>query len=43
MTTTYTGSYRSDGSDWIPIDGTAQVTTPPTTITVLTAHAELVN
>ena len=43
MTTTYTGSYRTETSDWIPIDGTAQVTSPPIPITVLTARADLVS
>jgi hypothetical protein len=43
MTTTYTGRYHTGDGEWIPVDGTAQVTTPPTTITVLSAHADLVN
>jgi len=43
LTTTYRGEYSVAGGAWLPIEGTAQVTTPPVTITVVAARAELVD
>ena len=37
LTTVYSGEYSVDGGTWLPIDGTAEVGSPPTTLTVLSA------
>jgi hypothetical protein len=43
LTTTYRGEYSVGGGGWLPIDGTAQVATPPVSVTVVGAHGELVD
>lgn len=42
LTTVYSGEYSVSGGAWLPIDGTAQVSSPPTTLTVLSASNRLV-
>jgi hypothetical protein len=42
LATTYTGEYALPGGPWIPIDGTATVTSPTQPLTVIAARAELV-
>jgi hypothetical protein len=42
LTTTWTGTYAVSGGPPVPIDGTATVTTPPTTVTAVATRAELV-
>jgi hypothetical protein len=42
LTTDYAGEYSVDGGPWLPVVGTAQVTSPAVTLTVLAAQAELV-
>jgi hypothetical protein len=43
LVTAYTGEYSIAGGPWLPIDGTAQVTSPPVTLTVLDAHNQLIS
>ncbi|HEY6793340.1 MAG TPA: hypothetical protein VI248_01515 [Kineosporiaceae bacterium] len=43
LTTVYHGEYSVADGAWLPIDGTAQVTTPPVPLTVVAARAELVD
>jgi hypothetical protein len=43
LTTVYRGEYSVAGGPWLPIDGTAQVVTPPVNVTVVAAHGELVD
>ena len=43
LVTSYTGEYSVAGGPWLPIDGTAQVTSPAVTLTVLDAHNQLVD
>ena len=42
LTTTYRGEYSVAGGAWLPIDGTAQVVTPPADLIVVAARSELV-
>ena len=42
LTTTYRGEYSVAGGGWLPVDGTAQVVTPPVGLTVVAARSELV-
>ena len=42
LATTYTGEYALPNGPWIPIPGTATVTSPTQPLTVIAAHAELV-
>jgi hypothetical protein len=42
LTTTYRGEYSVAGGPWLPIEGTAQVVTPPVVLTVVAARSELV-
>jgi hypothetical protein len=43
LSTTYRGEYSVAGGPWLPIDGTAQVVTPPVDLTVVTTRGELVD
>jgi hypothetical protein len=43
VTTTYRGEYSVNGGAWLPVDGTAEVTTPPQPLTVVAARNELVD
>ena len=42
LTTTYRGEYSVRGGPWIPIDGTAQVTSLPVQVTAYEARAHLI-
>jgi hypothetical protein len=42
LTTTYAGEYSVRGGPWLPIDGTAQVASPPVRLTAYAAHAVLI-
>ena len=42
LTTTYRGEYSVAGGAWLPVDGTADVVTPPADLTVIAARSELV-
>ena len=42
LTTTYRGEYSVEGGAWLPVDGTATVTSAPQALTVVATRAELV-
>jgi len=42
LTTTYTGEYSVAGGPWLPVDGTAQVASPPVQLTAYAAHSVLI-
>jgi len=42
LITTYRGEYSVQGGAWLPVDGTATVTSPPQALTVVATRAELV-
>jgi hypothetical protein len=42
LSTTYRGEYSVTDGPWLPIDGVATVSSPPTTLTVRSAENELV-
>lgn len=42
LTTAYTGQYSVTGGPWLPIDGQAQVPSPPVPLTALTGRNHLV-
>lgn len=43
VTTTYRGEYSVNGGPWLPVDGTAEVATPPVPLVVVAARNELVD
>jgi hypothetical protein len=42
LTTTYSGEYSIAGGPWLPINGTAEVSSSPVTLTVLSAENHLI-
>jgi hypothetical protein len=42
LSTVYRGEYSVGGGPWLPVDGEAEVSSPPVTLTVLAARTELV-
>jgi hypothetical protein len=42
LSTVYSGEYSVDGGAWLPIDGLAEVDSPPRTLTVISARNRLV-
>lgn len=42
LTTVYRGEYSVSGGAWLPVDGTAEVTSPTATVTVVATRNELV-